>query len=129
MKKFFLGSLLIICSLVSLGQTFATAKYYEFGFVDTLTQDVVWGDKVKMDPTLISIGSRNLRIHTEKFQLFFFNSQRYDLYEVKGYYYKSYSADGEECVIYVYSEDDGSKYLEIEHKSYVIKYSIVDLEQ
>ena len=121
--------MLIICSLVSLGQTFATANYYEFGFVDTLTQDVVWSDKVKMDPTLISMGSRNLRIHTEKFQQFFFNSQRYDLYEVKGYYYKSYSADGEECVIYVYSEDDGSKYLEIEHKSYVIKYSIVDLEQ
>jgi hypothetical protein len=129
MRNFLITTIFIVVSNFIFGQTFATANYYEFGFVDTLTQDVVWSDKVKMDPTLISMGSRNLRIHTEKFQQFFFNSQRYDLYEVKGYYYKSYSADGEECVIYVYSEDDGSKYLEIEHKSYVIKYSIVDLEQ
>ena len=133
MRNFLITTIFIIVSNFIFGQTFVTANYYEFGFVDTLTQDVVWNEKVKMDPTLISIGSRNLKIYTEKFQQFFFNSQRYDLYEydlygVKGYYYKSYSADGEECVIYVYSEGDGSKYLEIEHKSYVIKYSIVDLE-
>lgn len=120
--------LFLFASCFAFGQDFARATYYEFGFVDTLTQEVVWGDKVKMDPTLVSMGSRNLKIHTEKFQQYIYKSQKYDLYEVKGYYYKSYSIDGEECVIYFYTEDDGSNYIEIENKNYIIKYLIVDLE-
>lgn len=129
MKKFIISSLLIICSLFSIGQTFATAKYYQLGIIDTLTMEVKWQEKVKMEPALVSFNSRNLKIHTEKFQQYFYKSQKYDLYEVKGYYYQSYSADGKECVIYIYNEDDGSNYVEIEHKNYIIKYSLVDLEQ
>jgi hypothetical protein len=128
MKKFLISSLLIVCSLVSIGQTFATAKYYQLGIIDTLTMEVKWQEKVKMEPALVSFNSRNLKIHTEKFQQYFYKSQKYDLYEVKGYYYQSYSADGKECVIYIYNEDDGSNYVEIEHKNYIIKYSLVDLE-
>jgi hypothetical protein len=114
--------------MVSIGQTFARASYYEFGFVDTLTQEVDWNYKVRMEPALVSIGSRNVKIHTEKFQQYFFKSQKYYLAEVKGYYYYSYSADGRECVVYFYKEEDGTNYLEIEYNNLVIKYQLTDLE-
>lgn len=129
MRKFLISLIIMVCPMFFIGQTFATAKYYQLGVIDTLTMEVKWQDKVKMEPSLVSLNSRNLKIHTEKFQQYFYKSQKYDLYEVKGYYYQSYTADGKECVIYIYTEDDGSNYLEIEHKNYIIKYSLVDLEQ
>ena len=74
------------------------------------------------------MGSRNLKIHTEKFQQYFFKSLRYELSEVKGYYYYSYTPEGKECVIYIYTENDGLTYLEIENQNYVIRYHLIDLE-
>jgi hypothetical protein len=81
-----------------------------------------------MDPALVSMGSRNLKIHTEKFQQYFFKSLRYELSEVKGYYYYSYTPEGKECVIYIYTENDGLTYLEIENQNYVIRYHLTNLE-
>jgi hypothetical protein len=126
--RFLITLIFITFTLFSFGQNFARATYYEFGFVDTLTQEVDWSDKVKMDPALVSMGSRNLKIHTEKFQQYFFKSSRYELSEVKGYYYYSYTPEGKECVIYIYTENDGLTYLEIENQNYVIRYHLIDLE-
>lgn len=126
--RFLITLIFITSTLFSFGQNFARATYYEFGFVDTLTQEVDWSDKVKMDPALVTLGSRNLKIHTEKFQQFFFKSSKYELSEVKGYYYHSYTADGKKCVIYVYTEDDGLNYLEIEYQNYIIRYHLKNLE-
>jgi hypothetical protein len=126
--RFLITLIFITFTLFSFGQNFARATYYEFGFVDTLTQEVDWSDKVKMDPVLVSMGSRNLKIHTEKFQQYFFKSSRYELSEVKGYYYYSYTPEGKECVIYIYTENDGLTYLEIENQNYVIRYHLIDLE-
>ena len=126
--RFLITLIFITSTLFSLGQDFARATYYEFGFVDTLTQEVDWSDKVKMDPVLVTLGSRNLKIHTEKFQQYFFKSSRYELSEVKGYYYHSYTADGKKCVIYVYTENDGLTYLEIENQNYVIRYHLTSLD-
>jgi hypothetical protein len=128
MRNFLITTIFIIVSNFIFGQTFVTANYYEFGFVDTLTQEVDWSDKVKMDPALVSMGSRNLKIHTEKFQQYFFKSLRYELSEVKGYYYYSYTPEGKECVIYIYTENDGLTYLEIENQNYVIRYHLTNLE-
>jgi hypothetical protein len=128
MKKFLVSLIIMVCSVVSIGQTFARATYYEFGFVDTLTQEVDWSDKVKMEPALVTFGSRYVKIHTEKFQQYFFKSKRYDLFGPKGYYYYSYTAEGKECVVYVYIEDDESKYIEIEYQNFIIRYHLTDLE-
>lgn len=128
MRKFYLTLLFFVCSMVSIGQTFARATYYELGIIDTITQDVEWEEKVKMEPALVTLGSRNLKIHTEKFQQYFFKSSKYELAEVKGYYYLSYTAEGKECVIYVYTENDGLTYLEIENQNYVIRYHLTNLE-
>jgi hypothetical protein len=127
-NRFLITLIFIISTLFSFGQDFARATYYEFGFVDTLTQEVDWSNKVKMDPALVTLGSRNLKIHTEKFQQFFFKSSKYELSEVKGYYYHSYTADGKKCVIYIYTEDDGLNYLEIEYQNYIIRYHLKNLE-
>lgn len=126
--RFLITLIFITSTLFSFGQDFLRATHYEFGFVDTLTQEVDWSEKIKMDPTLVSLGSRNLKIHTEKFQQFFFKSSKYELSEVKGYYYHSYTADGKKCVIYVYTEDDGLNYLEIEYQNYIIRYHLKNLE-
>jgi len=127
MRNLIITTIFILISNFIFGQKFARATHYQLGTIDTLTQIVNWDEKVKMEPTLVSIGSRNLKIHTEKFQQYFFEGPKYELYEVKGYYYESYTAEGKECVIYVYIEEDGSNYLEIEHQNYIIKYSLTDL--
>jgi len=127
MRNLIITTIFILISNFVFGQKFARATHYQLGTIDTLTQVVNWDEKVKMEPTLVSIGSRNLKIHTEKFQQYFFEGPKYELYEVKGYYYESYTAEGKECVIYVYIEEDGSNYLEIEHQNYIIKYSLTDL--
>jgi hypothetical protein len=127
MRNLIITTIFILISNFIFGQKFARATHYQLGTIDTLTQVVNWDEKVKMEPTLVSIGSRNLKIHTEKFQQYFFEGPKYELYEVKGYYYESYTAEGKECVIYVYIEEDGSNYLEIEHQNYIIKYSLTDL--
>jgi len=127
MRNLIITTIFILISNFVFGQKFARATHYQLGTIDTLTQIVNWNEKVKMEPTLVSIGSRNLKIHTEKFQQYFFEGPKYELYEVKGYYYESYTAEGKECVIYVYIEEDGSNYLEIEHQNYIIKYSLTDL--
>jgi hypothetical protein len=127
MRNLIITTIFILISNFIFGQKFARATHYQLGTIDTLTQIVNWNEKVKMEPTLVSIGSRNLKIHTEKFQQYFFEGPKYELYEVKGYYYESYTAEGKECVIYVYIEEDGSNYLEIEHQNYIIKYSLTDL--
>jgi hypothetical protein len=67
-------------------------------------------------------------LNTEKFQQYFFKSLRYELSEVKGYYYYSYTPEGKECVVYIYTENDGLTYLEIENQNYVIRYHLIDLE-
>ena len=128
MKNLIIALLLIVFPTISEGQTFRRAVYYEFGFIDTLTQEVDWSDKVKMETALVSIGSNILRIHTEKYQQFFFKNPKYQLYEVKGYYYHAYNLEGKECVIYIYTENDGLTYLEIENQNYVIRYHLIDLE-
>ena len=128
MRNLIITTIFILISNFVFGQKFARATHYQLGNIDTLTQIVNWDEKVKMEPTLVSIGSRNLKIHTEKFQQYFFEGPKYELYEVKGYYYESYTAEGKECVIYLYVEEDGSNYLEIEHQNYIIKFSLIDLE-
>jgi len=128
MRNFLLTTIFILISSFIFGQKFARATHYQLGTIDTLTQVVNWGEKVKMETALVSINSRNLKIHTEKFQQYFFRSSKYELYDVKGYYYESYTAEGKECVIYIYVEEDGSNYLEIEHQNYIIKFSLIDLE-
>lgn len=128
MRKFYLTLILIVCSMVSIGQTFARATYYELGIIDTITQDVEWEEKVKMEPALVSLNSRNLKIHTEKFQQYFFKSSKYELAEVKGYYYVSYTAEGKECIVYIYKAEDGLDYIEIERENYLIKYHLTGLE-
>jgi hypothetical protein len=128
MRNFLITTIFILFSSFIFGQKFARATHYQLGSIDTLTQIVNWDEKVKMDPALVTIGSRNLKIHTEKFQQYFFRSSKYELYDVKGYYYESYTAEGKECVVYIYTEEDGSKYLEIERQNYIIKFSLIDLD-
>ena len=128
MRNLIITTIFILISNFIFGQKFARATYYQLGTIDTLTQVVNWGDKVKMESALVSINSRNLKIHTEKFQQYFFKSLRYELSEVKGYYYYSYTPEGKECVIYIYTENDGLTYLEIENQNYVIRYHLTNLE-
>jgi len=126
--KFLITLILITSTSLSFGQTFARAVYYEYGFVDTLTQEVDWNNKTKMEPALVTIGSRYVKIYTDKLQQYFFRGSKYDLAEFKGYYYNSYTAEGKECVVYFYREDDGFDYLEIEYNNFVIKYHLSNLE-
>ena len=128
MRNLLITTIFILFSSFIFGQKFARATHYQLGSIDTLTQIVNWDEKVKMDPALVTIGSRNLKIHTEKFQQYFFRSSKYELVDVKGYYYESYTAEGKECVVYIYTEEDGSKYLEIERQNYIIKFSLIDLD-
>jgi len=128
MRNFLLTTIFILISSLIFGQKFARATHYQLGTIDTLTQVVNWDERVKMETALVSIGSRNLKIHTEKFQQYFFRSSKYELVDVKGYYYESYTAEGKECVIYLYFEEDGSYYLEIEYQKYIMKFSLIDLE-
>jgi len=128
MRNLIITLLLIVCSMVSIGQTFKRATYYEVGVIDTVTMDVEWGDKVKMEPVLVTFNSRNVKIHSEKFQQYFYKGPKYELAEVKGHYYYSYTAEGKECVIYFYTEVDGTSYLEIEKDTFLIKYHLIDLE-
>lgn len=128
MRKFYLTLILIVCSMVSIGQTFAQANYYEMGVIDTTLQDVRWGEKIKMEPALVSLNTRSLKIHTEKIQKYFFKSSKYELTEVEGYYYFSYNAEREPCIVYIYKGEDDLDYIEIEKGNYLIKYHLIGLE-
>lgn len=127
MKKIITILLLFICSL-TFGQSFYKAKYFEIGYKDTLTKEIFWSDKEPMEPTLVTLGSRKITIHSEKLQQYFFQGEKKEIEDFLGFYCKSINLEGKDFAVTFYEEIDKSYFLVIEDSKNILKLFLFNVD-
>lgn len=127
MKKILLLVFLLI-NLLSIGQDFYKAKYFEVGYKDTTTKEIFWQVKENMEPTLIAMGSRRITIHSEKLQQYFIQGPKNSLTDFEGFSSKAINSEGKDFAILFYKDVDDVNYLLIENEYYLLKLSLFYLE-
>jgi hypothetical protein len=128
MKKILL-LVFLLTNLSLIGQDFYRAKYFEVGYKDTLTKEIFWQDKEKMEPTLITMGSRRITVHSEKLQQYFIQGVKSNLDDFEGFSSKAINSEGKDFAILFYKDVDDVNYLLIENEVYLLKLSLFYLEQ
>jgi hypothetical protein len=128
MKKILLSLMFLVITLPCFTQDFFRAKYFEIGYEEKETKEIFWQNKEKMQSTLISMGSRRIAIHTEKFQEYFLQGEKKPIEGFDGFVCEAINPEGKEFQLYFYKETDELHYMVIQGEGNLLKLHLFYLE-
>jgi len=128
MRKILFSLILLLTSITVFTQDFFKAKYFEIGYEEKETKEIFWQNKEKMQSTLISMGSRRIAIHSEKFQEYFLQGEKKPIEGFDGFVCKAINPEGKDFQLYFYKETDELHYMVIQGEGNILKLHLFYLE-